>query len=105
LEGETGAFVTGAALTTTNAAALQRTADLCSVRRSMMRAGRDVNIGEGAPSECTSLVQGTRGAVMLEYVVVLLLVAGSACATIVLMGIAMARFFDAQEAWISIPIP
>jgi hypothetical protein len=42
---------------------------------------------------------------MLEYVVVLLLVAGSACATIVMMGIAMARFYDAQEAWISIPLP
>jgi len=51
------------------------------------------------------LARNVRGAVMLEYVVVLLLVSGLACVAIVILGMAMARFYMAQEAWLSIPFP
>ena len=47
----------------------------------------------------------TRGVVIIEYVVVLLLVSGLACSAILLLGVAMARFFASQEAWIGIPFP
>jgi len=57
------------------------------------------------PAASPALAQDVRGAVMLEYVVVLLLVSGVACAAIVLLGMAMARFYLAQEAWLSIPFP
>jgi len=51
------------------------------------------------------LAKDDRGAVMLEYVVVLLLVSGLACTAIVILGMAMARFYMAQEAWLAIPFP
>ena len=51
------------------------------------------------------LITDARGALMLEYVVILLLVAGGACAAIVMIGIAMAQYFAAQQAWLLIPFP
>ncbi len=42
---------------------------------------------------------------MAEYVVLLVLVAGGCCATIVVLGIAMSRYFAAQQAWLLIPFP
>jgi hypothetical protein len=35
----------------------------------------------------------------------LLLVSGLACTAIVILGMALARFYMAQEAWLSIPFP
>jgi Flp pilus assembly pilin Flp len=51
------------------------------------------------------LISDARGALMLEYVVILLLVAGGASAAIVMIGIAMAQYFAAQQAWLLIPFP
>ena len=51
------------------------------------------------------LITDARGALMLEYVVILLVVAGGACAAIVMIGIAMAKYFAAQQAWLLIPFP
>jgi len=51
------------------------------------------------------LIADARGALMLEYVVILLLVAGGAGAAIVMIGIAMAKYFAAQQAWLLIPFP
>jgi len=56
-------------------------------------------------SATPGLAKNVRGAVMLEYVVVLLLVSGLACTAIVILGMALARFYMAQEAWLSIPFP
>jgi hypothetical protein len=58
-----------------------------------------------SPSAAPGLAKNVRGAVMLEYVVVLLLVSGLACTAIVVLGMAMVRFYMAQEAWLSIPFP
>jgi Flp pilus assembly pilin Flp len=52
-----------------------------------------------------NLSTDARGAVMAEYVVLLVLVAGGASATIVVLGIAMAKYFAAQQAWLLIPFP
>ena len=38
-------------------------------------------------------------------VVVLLVVSGLACAAIVLLGMAMSKFYFSQQAWIGIPLP
>jgi Flp pilus assembly pilin Flp len=46
-----------------------------------------------------------RGAVMVEYVVVLVLVVTGASAVLVLLGVAMARFYAAQQAWLLLPLP
>jgi Flp pilus assembly pilin Flp len=51
------------------------------------------------------LIADARGAVMAEYVVLLVLVAGGASATIVVIGMAMSRYFAAQQAWLLIPFP
>jgi len=37
--------------------------------------------------------------------VVLLVVSGLACGAIVLLGMAMSKFYMSQEAWIGIPLP
>jgi hypothetical protein len=42
---------------------------------------------------------------MLEYVVILLVVAGGCCAALVVLGIALARYYAAQQAWLLIPFP
>jgi len=81
-------------------------ADLCSVR-SMSAAG----IRAEAPLHGTSrvswgaLASDLRGVVIVEYVVVLLLVSALACSAIVLLGMAMTKFYWSQEAWIGIPLP
>jgi hypothetical protein len=85
--------------------ALRALPDLGSVRRMKalgMLAEKTVLDRASAP---TGLAQNVRGAVMLEYVVVLLLVSGLACSAIVVLGMAMTRFFMAQEAWLAIPFP
>ncbi|MEO8183212.1 MAG: hypothetical protein ABI895_30640 [Deltaproteobacteria bacterium] len=51
------------------------------------------------------LASDARGVVIIEYVVVLLLVSGLACGAIVLLGMAMTKFYWSQEAWIGIPLP
>jgi len=43
--------------------------------------------------------------VIVEYVVVLLLVSMFACGAILLLGMAMSKFFFSQQAWIGIPLP
>jgi hypothetical protein len=52
-----------------------------------------------------SLHRDERGVVVVEYVLVLLLVCAGACGALVLLGIALAKFFAAQEAWLSLPFP
>ena len=47
----------------------------------------------------------SRGVVIVEYVVVLLLVSMLACGAILLLGMAMSKFYFSQEAWIGIPLP
>jgi hypothetical protein len=42
---------------------------------------------------------------MLEYVVILLVVAGGCCAALVVLGIALARYYATQQAWLLIPFP
>jgi len=51
------------------------------------------------------LSSDARGVVIVEYVVVLLLVSMLACGAILLLGMAMSKFFFSQEAWIGIPLP
>ncbi|HEU4581465.1 MAG TPA: hypothetical protein VFS67_24575 [Polyangiaceae bacterium] len=46
-----------------------------------------------------------RGVVVVEYVVVLLLVSMFACGAILVLGMAMSKFFFSQQAWIGIPLP
>jgi hypothetical protein len=50
-----------------------------------------------------SLHGDERGVVVVEYVLVLLLVCAGAGGALVLLGIALAKFFAAQEAWLSLP--
>ena len=86
-------------------AALRALPGLGSVRRMKalgMQAEKTDFVSASAPP---GLAQHVRGAVTLEYVVVLLLVSGLACAAILVLGIALARFYMAQEAWLSIPFP
>jgi hypothetical protein len=51
------------------------------------------------------LCSDVRGVVIVEYVVVLLLVSMFACGAILLLGMAMSKFFFSQQAWIGIPLP
>jgi len=86
-------------------AALRALPDLGSVRRMKalgMLARKTVIESASAPP---GLAKNVRGAVILEYVTVLLLVSGLACTAIVILGMAMARFYMAQEAWLGMPIP
>lgn len=46
-----------------------------------------------------------RGVVIVEYVVVLLVVSMLACGAILVLGMAMSKFYFSQEAWIGIPLP
>ena len=93
-------------------AALRALPDLGSVRRMKalgMLARKTVIESASAPPGLAKappgLAKNVRGAVMLEYVTVLLLVSGLACTAIVILGMAMARFYMAQEAWLGMPIP
>lgn len=52
-----------------------------------------------------SLRADERGVVVVEYVLVLLLVCAAAGGALVLLGLALARFFAAQEAWLGLPFP
>jgi hypothetical protein len=52
-----------------------------------------------------ALHRDERGVVVVEYVLVLLLVCAGAGGALVLLGIALAKFFAAQEAWLSLPFP
>ena len=51
------------------------------------------------------LSSDARGVVIVEYVVVLLLVSMLACGAILVLGMAMSKFYFSQEAWIGIPLP
>jgi len=51
------------------------------------------------------LSSDSRGVVIVEYVVVLLLVSMFACGAIMVLGMAMSKFYFSQEAWIGIPLP
>jgi hypothetical protein len=51
------------------------------------------------------LSSDVRGVVIVEYVVVLLLVSMLACSAILVLGMAMSKFFFSQQAWIGIPLP
>jgi hypothetical protein len=51
------------------------------------------------------LSSDARGVVIVEYVVVLLLVSMFACGAILLLGMAISKFYFSQEAWIGIPLP
>lgn len=85
--------------------ALRVLPDLGSVRRMKAPGIQAEKAGFESPSASPGLLKNVRGAVMLEYVVVLLLVSGLACTAIVVLGMAMVRFYMAQEAWLSIPFP
>lgn len=52
-----------------------------------------------------ALSSDVRGVVIVEYVVVLLLVSMLACGAILLLGMAISKFYFSQEAWIGIPLP
>ena len=85
--------------------ALRASPDLGSVRRMNALGVLAEKATLESPSVPRGLAKDVRGAIMLEYVVVLLLVSGVACAAIVLLGMAMARFYMSQEAWLAIPFP
>lgn len=58
----------------------------------------------GSPSR-RRLFSDVRGVVIVEYVVVLLLVSMFACGALLLLGMAMSKFYFSQQAWIGIPLP
>jgi Flp pilus assembly pilin Flp len=86
-------------------AALRALPDLGSVRRMNAPGILAEKAAFESPSAPPQLAKDVRGAIMVEYVVVLLLVSGVSCAAIVVLGMAMARFYMAQEAWLAIPFP
>ena len=73
----------------------------------MFATGKLAERGAIAPTWAlrSSRRRAQRGVVVVEYVMVLSLVCGIAGSAIVLLGLALARFFAAQEAWLSLPIP
>lgn len=73
----------------------------------MFATGKRAERGEHLPaaSTPTSLRSAERGVVVVEYVMVLLLVCVGAGGALVLLGIALAKFFGAQEAWLGLPFP
>ena len=89
---------------------MRRVSDLGSVRgmfagaRAETRGPWDPRSWGGSPLR-RGLARDVRGVVIVEYVVVLLLVSGLACGAIVLLGMAMRKFYFSQEAWIGIPLP
>ena len=58
-----------------------------------------------APLVQSALQQDERGVVVVEYVMVLLVVCGAAGSALVLLGLGLAKFYAAQEAWLSLPFP
>ena len=58
-----------------------------------------------AASAPRALRRDERGVVVVEYVMVLMLVCVAEGGALVLLGIALARFFAAQDAWLSLPFP
>jgi hypothetical protein len=91
---------------TTGQRPLHLLSDLCSVR-CMSAAGTraEAPVHEPFRASWRALSSDVRGVVIIEYVVVLLLVSGLACSAIVLLGMAMSKFYMSQEAWIGIPLP
>lgn len=53
----------------------------------------------------SSLQQDERGVVVVEYVMVLLVVCMAAGSALVLLGLGLAKFYGAQEAWLNLPFP
>ena len=81
-------------------------ADLASLRPMSLTgagAGKPSSARTGYPS--LALWSDVRGVVIVEYVVVLLLVSALACSAIVVLAMAMVKFYGSQEAWIGIPLP
>jgi hypothetical protein len=62
-------------------------------------------VHEPSGTSWCALRSDARGVVIVEYVVVLLLVSALACSAIVLLGMAISKFYMSQEAWIGIPLP
>jgi hypothetical protein len=73
----------------------------------MFATGKRAERGGWAPAAAmtSSLQQDERGVVVVEYVLVLLVVCGAAGSALVLLGLALAKFFAAQEAWLALPFP
>jgi hypothetical protein len=85
---------------------LRALADLGSLRPVSLpgaRAGRPACALTALPK--LALRSDVRGVVIVEYVVVLLLVSALACSAIVVLAMAMVKFYASQEAWIGIPLP
>lgn len=80
--------------------------DLYSVRP-MFATGKRAERGVPVPAATvlSAVRRDERGVVVVEYVLVLLLVGSAAGAALVLLGIALTRFFAAQEAWLGLPFP
>jgi len=72
--------------------------------RAEARGTREPRNDRGTPL-CRRLSTDTRGVVIVEYVVVLLLVSMFACGAILLLGMAISKFYFSQQAWIGIPLP
>lgn len=89
----------------TNPRGLRHCNDLYSVPP-MFATGKRAERGGSLPAaSAPSLRSDERGVVVVEYVMVLLLVCVAAGGALVLLGIALARFFGAQEAWLGLPFP
>jgi hypothetical protein len=85
---------------------LRLLADLGSLRPMSLpgaRAGKPPSAYKGRP--IVALSSDVRGVVIVEYVVVLLLVSALCCSAIVVLAMAMVKFYASQEAWIGIPLP
>jgi hypothetical protein len=80
--------------------------DLCSVpAMSPAGARAEAPLHWASLAPWRALARDVRGVVIVEYVVVLLLVSGLACSAIVLLGMAISKFYMSQEAWIGLPLP
>lgn len=90
-----------------NLLALQGSREPSSVaaRAAYGRGLRPTHHSGGAQLHMGKLSLDTRGAVMAEYVVLLCLVAALAWAAIAAMGLAMARYYISQQAWLLVPFP
>jgi hypothetical protein len=96
----------GARWGTTGQGPLHLLSRLCSVpAMSPAGARAEAPLHRASLAPWRSLARDVRGVVIVEYVVVLLLVSGLACGAIVLLGMAMSKFYMSQEAWIGIPLP
>ena len=91
---------------TTGQRRLHLVADLCSVAAMSPAGARaEAPLPRAPRAPGRALARDLRGVVIVEYVVVLLVVSGLACGAIVLLGMAMSKFYMSQEAWIGIPLP